>query len=150
MAHGPDFLISPSARLVAGRDNPISIGSDVHIADDACLVGPVVVGDHVYIGYETMLRPNTVIGSEIAIGPRVHILSETHDVMGSGRRAGPTLTLGAVVGDGCWIGANAVICPGVRIGAGCVIAAGAVVTKDTPPNTLVAGVPGRVIRELEP
>lgn len=52
------------------------------------------------------------------------------------------------VGDGCWIGARAVILPGVTIGDGCVIAAGAVVSKDCAPNGMYAGVPARRIREL--
>lgn len=53
------------------------------------------------------------------------------------------------VGDGCWIGANATILPGVTVAPGCVIAAGAVVTKDTEPDGLYAGVPARRVRDLD-
>ena len=53
-----------------------------------------------------------------------------------------------VIGDDVWIGANAVILPGVTIGRHCVVAAGAVVTKDVPDNTVVAGVPAKVIKTL--
>ena len=53
------------------------------------------------------------------------------------------------LGDNVWIGANAVITKGVTIGDGAVVAAGAVVTKDVPDNTLVGGVPGKVIREIQ-
>jgi acetyltransferase-like isoleucine patch superfamily enzyme len=47
-----------------------------------------------------------------------------------------------------WIGAAATVLPGVTVGAGSVVAAGAVVTRDVPPATLVAGVPARVVRRL--
>src|SRR5262245_16153891 len=56
---------------------------------------------------------------------------------------------GIVIEDDVWLGANAVVTDGVRIGRGAVVAAGAVVTSDVPPHTVVAGVPARVIRELE-
>ena len=52
------------------------------------------------------------------------------------------------IGDDIWIGANAVILPGVHIGSHCVVAAGAVVTKDVPPHSLVAGVPAKVIKQI--
>jgi acetyltransferase-like isoleucine patch superfamily enzyme len=52
------------------------------------------------------------------------------------------------IGDDIWIGANAVILPGVTIGDHSVVAAGAVVTKDVPPHTLVAGVPAKIIKTL--
>ena len=53
------------------------------------------------------------------------------------------------IGNDVWIGANAVILPGITIGRHVVVAAGAVVTKDVPPYSLVAGVPARVIKQLE-
>jgi acetyltransferase-like isoleucine patch superfamily enzyme len=52
------------------------------------------------------------------------------------------------IGDGSWIGARAIILPGVTIGRRCLVAAGAVVSKDVPDDTLVAGNPARVVREL--
>jgi len=52
------------------------------------------------------------------------------------------------VEDGAWIAARVTVLPGVTIGRGSVVAAGAVVTRDVPPNCLVAGVPARVLREL--
>jgi len=50
---------------------------------------------------------------------------------------------------GCWICSSATICGGVTIGEGSIVAAGAVVTKDVPPNTIVGGVPAKVIREID-
>ena len=57
-------------------------------------------------------------------------------------------TNAVTIEDDVWIGANAVILPGVTIGNHCVVAAGAVVTKDVPPHSLVAGVPAKVIKQL--
>ena len=53
------------------------------------------------------------------------------------------------IGNKVWIGAHATILPGVTIGDGAVVAAGAVVTKDVPSNVVVAGVPAKVIKEIE-
>ncbi|HCJ91322.1 MAG: hypothetical protein I3I94_01775 [Acidaminococcaceae bacterium] len=53
------------------------------------------------------------------------------------------------IGDDVWVGGNVTILPGVTIGSNVVVAAGAVVTHDVPDNSLVAGVPARVIRKLE-
>lgn len=52
------------------------------------------------------------------------------------------------IGNNCWFGACVTVCPGVNIGNNCVIGAGSVVTRDIPPNSLAAGVPCRVIREI--
>ena len=52
------------------------------------------------------------------------------------------------IGHDCWIGGNAIICPGITIGDRCVIAAGSVVTKDVPDDSMVAGVPAKIIKKL--
>lgn len=65
------------------------------------------------------------------------------------RNQGLEKALPIKVGDNCWFGANVSVMPGVTIGAGCVIAAGAVVTKDMPANSLIAGVPAKVIKTIE-
>jgi acetyltransferase-like isoleucine patch superfamily enzyme len=57
-------------------------------------------------------------------------------------------TMPVVIADDVWIGANAVILPGVKIGRHVVVAAGAVVTKDVPDNSMVAGVPAKAIKNL--
>lgn len=85
----------------------------------------------------------------VGFGPQVMILTTTHDVGPSGRRSGAPRSLPVHIGKGCWIGARATILPGVTIGPGSIVGAGAVVTRDVPPNTVVAGVPAKVVKELE-
>lgn len=65
------------------------------------------------------------------------------------RNQGLEKALPIKVGNNCWFGADVSVMPGVTIGAGCVIAAGAVVTKDMPNNSLIAGVPAKVIKTIE-
>jgi acetyltransferase-like isoleucine patch superfamily enzyme len=57
-------------------------------------------------------------------------------------------TTPVTIGDDVWIGANAIILPGVHIGQHCVIAAGAVVTKDVPDHSLVGGVPAKIMKQI--
>jgi maltose O-acetyltransferase len=88
------------------------------------------------------------IGDRVRIGHDVSLLTVDHDVgpeeMRSGKRK-----FGAIdIGDGAWLASRVVVLPGVRIGAGAVVAAGSVVTRDVPDNTLVVGVPARVVRTL--
>lgn len=85
------------------------------------------------------------------IGPNVFIGSSNHIVSPVKNR--PRIFLGHVpgpvkIGDNVWIGANAVICPGVSIGDNSVIGAGSVVTKDLPASVLAAGSPACVIKEF--
>lgn len=89
-------------------------------------------------------------GSDVSIGPEAVILTLGHDPQSSDF----ALRGGAVtIGDRAWIGYRAMVLPGIEIGEGAVVAAGAVVTKDVPPYTIVAGNPARPIgrrtRELE-
>jgi maltose O-acetyltransferase len=120
---------------VAGADNPaaaLDIGSFCRI-NGGCVFdmsAPISIEDHACLGHEVML------------------LTGTHQIGPQGRRAAELRTARVVVGRGAWLGARSVVLPGVTIGAGAVVAAGAVVTADVPPNTLVAGVPARPIREL--
>lgn len=87
------------------------------------------------------------IEDEVMIGPRVNITSENHSVEVARRK---TLVPGAVViKRNAWIGAGATILPGVTVGENSVVAAGAVVTKDVPANTVLAGVPAKMIKQIE-
>jgi maltose O-acetyltransferase len=87
------------------------------------------------------------IGSNVFFGPGVQLYTATHPLE-AGLRRTKALARSIRIGDDCWIGGGAIICPGVTIGNGCVIGAGAVVTKDIPDNSLAIGNPARVSKKL--
>jgi maltose O-acetyltransferase len=89
------------------------------------------------------------IGNDVALGQGVMILTNTHELGPSEHRAGPVVGRPVSVGDGTWIGARATVLPGVTIGPGAIVAAGAVVNGPVAANTMVAGVPARLVRVLE-
>ncbi|HIY93446.1 sugar O-acetyltransferase [Companilactobacillus sp. HBUAS56275] len=87
------------------------------------------------------------LGDNVLIGPNVTIVSVNHQIDPSQRR---NLDLKPVhIHDNAWLGANVTVTPGVVIGENSVVGAGAVVTKDVPANTIVAGVPAKIIRKIE-
>lgn len=87
-----------------------------------------------------------IIENDVMIGPRVNITSENHPVEVKSRK---TLVPGKVlIKENAWIGAGATILPGVTVGENSVVAAGAVVNKDVPPNTVVGGVPAKILRRF--
>ena len=83
------------------------------------------------------------------IGPNTLISAVNHPMTPMGRRKHLAIAKPVNIGNDVWIGANVTIVPGVTIGNNVIIAAGAVVTKDVPDNTLVGGIPARVIHKLE-
>lgn len=89
------------------------------------------------------------IGREVAFGPRVAVITSNHAIGGSARRCGRWEPLPIGIEDGCWIGAQALILPGVTIGHGTVVAAGAVVSDDCEPDCLYGGTPARILRRLD-
>lgn len=89
------------------------------------------------------------IGSNVAIGMGVYIVTSSHEIGSTQRRAGTSQARPVVIADGTWVGARALILPGATIGAGTVIAAGAVVAGKCEPDSLYAGVPAKLIRRLD-
>ncbi len=108
------------------------------------------IGDHTYIGPYCYLGAGggISIGKHVTLGGYVQILAENHafDDPDQPINTQGVVRKGIVIEDDCWIGNLAVILDGVRIGRGSVIGAAAVVTKNVPPNSVVVGNPGRVIR----
>ncbi|WP_205791428.1 acyltransferase [Microbacterium sulfonylureivorans] len=139
--------ISPSARFVG--DELVRIGARTKILRGGEFLGPIDIGVGVYINRDAYVRPNTTIGNRVNIGPFVRLVTDTHEIGPASRRAGKGRFDPITIGDGAWIGAAVTVVGGVSIGAGAVVAAGAVVVSDVPPNTLVGGVPARVIRSLD-
>jgi acetyltransferase-like isoleucine patch superfamily enzyme len=109
----------------------------------------ITVGRGVFIGYECMFTGHAPIdiADQVMLANKVNLVTSGHPVAPDERR--DHITAAPIAIDtNVWIATAATILPGVRIGAGSVVAAGAVVTRDVPPATLVAGVPARIVREL--
>jgi|Deesub1362A_J573_1020465.scaffolds.fasta_scaffold09908_1 maltose O-acetyltransferase len=95
------------------------------------------------------LYSNINIGRNVLIGPRVCFETISHNSFFSENGDREIVTKPITVEDDVWIGAGAIILPGVRIGRGAVVAAGAVVNKDVEEYTLVGGVPSKVIKKVD-
>ncbi|WP_062749204.1 2,3,4,5-tetrahydropyridine-2,6-dicarboxylate N-acetyltransferase [Shouchella tritolerans] len=131
---------------VEARIEPGAIIRDqVEIGKGAVIMMGASINIGAVIGEGTMIDMNAVLGGRATVGKNCHV--------GAGAvLAGviePPSASPVIIEDGVVIGANAVILEGVRVGAGAVVAAGAIVTEDVPANTVVAGTPARVIKEID-
>ena len=141
--------------LVWGK--PLVDASDMHVGDDfkvwsgyrKTLIsgwGKLRFGDRVFVNVGTTIIAveEITVGDDVAFASEVYVIdSDSHGVEGKPHRQAPIH-----IGDGCWIGARAMILPGVTLGKRVLVAAGAVVVNDVPDDSLVAGNPARVIRTL--
>ncbi len=132
------------AKRIAG-----SFGKNVNIERGA-VFGPLLeIGDNSGVGINCELYGPVKIGKNVMMGPEVIIYTSGHR---HDRTDIPMIEQGndetkpVTIGDDVWIGRRVIILPGVTIGDGCVIGAGAVVTKDIPPYSVACGVPARVVK----
>ena len=116
---GKRVVIRPGCMLHA---NPLNAAGEIEIEDDVLLGS----GIHIYVDKHAFDNPETPIIDQGDAEPRPVVLKR-----------------------GCWVGANAIILPGVVVGENAVVGAGSIVTQTVPPRTLVAGNPARVIREIK-
>ena len=83
------------------------------------------------ISNQAYIHPDAKLGKNVTVEPFAYIAGDV------------------VIGDDCWIGGGAILCPGVRIGPRSVVGAGSVVVRDVEPDVVVAGNPARVVRRLK-
>ena len=114
-------------------------------------VGDVTIGDYTRIGIHCTVIGPVCIGHHVNLAQGITVTALNHNFADTNRRIDEQgiSTRPVVIGDDVWIGANAVILPGVTIGRHVVVAAGAVVTKDVPDYCVVAGIPAKVVKKLE-
>lgn len=139
--------------VIQGFHN-ISLGKGVGLNRHSSLYasrGTIRLGNNVFLGDFSSINANDaeiVIGNDVAIGPMCVIQGANHNFDDVSR---PIVVQGhapstVIIEDNVWIAAHCLILPGVRIHSGAVVAGGAVVSRDVPPNAVVAGVPAKVIR----
>ena len=135
----------PYRRFWLGRKSVIESYSCINNA-----VGDVTIGDHTRIGIHCTVIGPVCIGNNVNLAQGITVTALNHNFEDPTRKIDEQgiSTKPVVIGDDVWIGANAVILPGVTIGTHSIVAAGAVVTKDVPDYSLVAGVPAKVIKQL--
>lgn len=107
-------------------------------------------GNNVYANFNLTLVDDTdiYVGDKVMFGPNVTVATAGHPIDPELRYQAMQYNIPVHIGENVWIGANAVVLPGITIGDNSVIGAGSVVTKDIPPNVIAVGNPCRVIREI--
>lgn len=135
----------PYRRFSLGRKSVVESFSCINNA-----VGDIVIGDHTRIGlHNTIIGPVT-IGSHVNLAQNITVTALNHNFDDATRRIDQqgVSTLPVTIADDVWIGAGAVVLPGVTIGRHSVVAAGAVVTRDVPDGCVVGGVPAKIIKHI--
>lgn len=110
----------------------------------------ITIGSGVFINHGCFIddSAHVAIGDNVHFAMNVTVVTSSHEIGDRAQRAGAATAEPVTIEKGSWIGAGVVIQPGVTIASGCVIASRAVVTKDTLPDGIYAGVPATRIRDL--
>jgi acetyltransferase-like isoleucine patch superfamily enzyme len=162
LSAGKNLILEDNVSLNALSTDGITIGDQVSIARDSIIFCTGIIsqkGTGITIGNRTGINARAyfagqggiTIGDDVIMGPNVQIFSENHnftDLAKTIKDQGVTRQP-VIIGNNCWIGAGATILAGVHIGHGCVIAAGSLVNKSVPNNSVVAGIPAKVVKNRE-
>ena len=113
--------------------------------------GRLTIGFNSFCNYRCFfdMSNDITIGKNCSVAFGVTFCNSYHEIGSPLKRAGGGKNLPIIVEDGCWIGANVTIMPGVTIAKGCIIGACSLVTKSTEPNGLYVGVPAKRIKDLD-
>lgn len=148
------YLHATPGGITIGDNTIVMHGAVLHVYNfrDMPKAG-IKIGQDSLVGEYSVIRGQggVTIGDRVYTSPFTQIIAVNHIFDDPDRPfvdQGITAE-GIVIEDDVWLGAGAVITDGVRVGKGAVVAAGAVVTKDVPPHTVVAGVPAKVIKQIE-
>lgn len=142
-----------SVRMDTPPYRKFSLGHHSVVESFCCVnnaVGDVIIGNHTRIGiHNTIIGPVT-IGNHVNLAQGITVTALNHNFKDTSKRIDEQgiSTKPVVIGNDVWIGANAVVLPGVTIGRHVVVAAGAVVTDNVPDNVVVGGVPAKIIKQL--
>jgi len=156
----PHVLVAPGGSLNATNGSEIELRNGVRIGEDSIIS---VAGNYqIFIGENTtffsrvLLSGAISIGADCLFGQNISVMSGMHIIADRRpiriqdaeylREHGCSPCKPVIIGDDCWIGANAVILPGVTLAKGCVVGAGAVVTKSFKEYSVVGGVPANLLK----
>jgi galactoside O-acetyltransferase len=132
-------------------DGCASVGQNVRVRQPVVIydAGALRLGSEIDVGEFVVLRASggLTIGDRVLIAAHAVITTRGHPE--APPRFNRVVDAPVTIEDDVWIGAGAVVLPGVTVGRGSIVAAGAVVTADVPPLTVVAGVPARTLRTIE-
>ena len=142
-----------SVRMDTPPYRQFSLGRKSVIESYCCInnaVGDVSIGHHTRVGLHNTIIGPVSIGNYVNLAQGITVTALNHNFSDPDKRIDEqgVSTKPVTIGNDIWIGANAVILPGVSIGDHSVIAAGAVVTKNVPPHSLAAGVPAKIIKQI--
>jgi maltose O-acetyltransferase len=128
-----------------------TVGGMLFVHGGGRAVSRISIGQNCWINDSCTFDASAAItiGDNVAMGQSVMILTNSHELGPSKSRAGRVIGLPVSIGGGVWIGARTTVLPGVTIGAGALVAAGSVVNRDVDADTMVAGVPARLVRRLD-
>ena len=136
-------------RRILAKGFILKSGKNITIEKGASFGRRISIGDNSGIGINALLDGEIIIGENVMMGPDVIIYTQNHafDRMDIPmNRQGFQNEERVIIGSDVWIGARVIILPGVSIGDGCIIGAGAVVTKDVPNFCIIGGNPARIIK----
>ncbi|WP_459501927.1 acyltransferase [Bacillus sp. C1] len=125
----------------------VRIGGKLKISTDN-----VSFGDNIWIGNNTTIYNSgysmVIFGDNIDIAPNCTFCTGSHEIGSQIQRAGKGYTKDIKICSGTWVGINTTILAGVEVGKANIISAGTILTKSTEENSLVGGVPGKMIKKL--
>ena len=159
---GTNLILDDNVSINALSVNGIRLGDNVSIARDSILFctgviaqkgAGITIGNRTGIGARAFLagQGGITIGNDVITGPNIQVFSENHnfyDLSLTIKEQGVTKQA-VFIGNNCWLGGGITILAGVTIGDGCVVAAGSVVNKSFPANSIIGGVPAKILKSRE-
>lgn len=142
-----ETIVKLEKQLLGGHGKHLYMNPPIHVDYGK----HIHVGENFYCNMECIfLDVNTItFGDNVLVGPRAGFYTAGHPIDPEVRNTGLEFGLPITIGNNVWIGANAVILPGITIGDNVIVAAGSVVTKSVEANTIVAGNPAKLIRKVD-
>ncbi|MFD2145315.1 acyltransferase [Mucilaginibacter antarcticus] len=159
---GKNLILDDNVSINALSDNGITFGDNVSIARDSIIfctgviahrgIG-ITIGNRTGIGARAFLggQGGINIGDDVITGPNLQVFSENHnfaDINHNIKDQGVTKQA-VSIGNNCWLGGGVTVLAGVTLGDGCVVAAGSVVNQSFPLNSIIAGIPAKLIKSRD-